>query len=206
MPVIIPCIKCQRKLRVQERLVGKLVKCPGCQTKFIAQPAAAPAAAVTPTAAVASPPAAARPAAPASPPPSRPSLAPAAVPPRAVPPAPAPRASPRAHAIEAGPPLEEITIEHLGDGITPPPASRPQRPPAAEDDFEEPRPARGKPATAPVPSSSFLGVFVTLGGILLLTIIVGLVCAWWVNSSVQSLRSGVVPQPPPQKKAGPARK
>ena len=37
MPVVIECTSCQRKLRVQDHLLGKTVKCPSCQVKFVAQ-------------------------------------------------------------------------------------------------------------------------------------------------------------------------
>jgi hypothetical protein len=37
MPILIECSSCHRKLRVQDELLGKTVKCPNCQTKFAAQ-------------------------------------------------------------------------------------------------------------------------------------------------------------------------
>jgi predicted Zn finger-like uncharacterized protein len=37
MPILIQCSSCQRKLRVQDHLLGKTVKCPNCQTKFQAK-------------------------------------------------------------------------------------------------------------------------------------------------------------------------
>jgi len=43
MPVVIECTSCQRKLRVQDHLLGRLVKCPACLVKFVAQlPAGGP--------------------------------------------------------------------------------------------------------------------------------------------------------------------
>lgn len=38
MPILIQCIQCKRKLRIQDQLVGKTIKCPSCQTKFQAHP------------------------------------------------------------------------------------------------------------------------------------------------------------------------
>ena len=37
MAIVIQCSNCQRKLRVQDHLLGKTVKCPNCQIKFLAQ-------------------------------------------------------------------------------------------------------------------------------------------------------------------------
>jgi hypothetical protein len=37
MPILIQCTSCGRKLRVQDHLLGKTVKCPNCQSKFQAQ-------------------------------------------------------------------------------------------------------------------------------------------------------------------------
>ncbi|MCI0463127.1 MAG: hypothetical protein L0Z62_39780 [Gemmataceae bacterium] len=39
MPVYIECSSCHRKLRVRTDLVGKHIRCPSCQAKFLAQPA-----------------------------------------------------------------------------------------------------------------------------------------------------------------------
>ena len=36
MPQIIECPECGRKLRVQDNLLGRKVKCPGCETTFTA--------------------------------------------------------------------------------------------------------------------------------------------------------------------------
>jgi hypothetical protein len=56
-------------------------------------------------------------------------------------------------------------------------------------------------------------VFVVLGGIMLATTLVGLLTAWWINSSVQSLRGQRLPGSPaqpfvpaPAPAAGPGRK
>jgi hypothetical protein len=38
MAILIQCVRCNRKLRVQEHLLGKLIKCPNCQSKFQAEP------------------------------------------------------------------------------------------------------------------------------------------------------------------------
>src|SRR5438128_10172 len=43
MPILILCTSCNRKLRVQDHLLGKTVKCPHCQNKFSAQPVPEPA-------------------------------------------------------------------------------------------------------------------------------------------------------------------
>src|SRR5947208_16025797 len=40
MPILIQCTSCLRKLRVQDHLLGKTVKCPSCGVKFVAQPSA----------------------------------------------------------------------------------------------------------------------------------------------------------------------
>ena len=37
MPILIQCTNCARKLRVQDQLMGKTVKCPHCQTRFQAR-------------------------------------------------------------------------------------------------------------------------------------------------------------------------
>ncbi len=39
MPEVISCPDCERKLRVPDTMLGKKVKCPGCQTIFVANPA-----------------------------------------------------------------------------------------------------------------------------------------------------------------------
>ena len=36
MPVIVSCPECEKKLRVPDNLIGKKVKCPGCQGMFTA--------------------------------------------------------------------------------------------------------------------------------------------------------------------------
>jgi hypothetical protein len=41
MPILLQCQQCQRKLRVQDNLLGKTIKCPGCQTRIVVQAAAA---------------------------------------------------------------------------------------------------------------------------------------------------------------------
>jgi hypothetical protein len=42
MPEVVTCPKCQRKSRVPDNLMGKRVKCPGCNEVFTAEAAAAP--------------------------------------------------------------------------------------------------------------------------------------------------------------------
>jgi hypothetical protein len=37
MPILCQCTSCKRKLRVLDHLLGKMVRCPNCQTKFLAQ-------------------------------------------------------------------------------------------------------------------------------------------------------------------------
>jgi hypothetical protein len=34
MPILIDCSNCHRKLRVNDNLLGKLIKCPNCRAKF----------------------------------------------------------------------------------------------------------------------------------------------------------------------------
>ena len=36
MPILVQCNYCQRRLRIQDELLGKTVKCPACSTKFVA--------------------------------------------------------------------------------------------------------------------------------------------------------------------------
>jgi DNA-directed RNA polymerase subunit RPC12/RpoP len=37
MPVLINCAACKRRLRVRDDLVGKTIRCPACQGKFVAE-------------------------------------------------------------------------------------------------------------------------------------------------------------------------
>ena len=37
MPLFTQCVNCKRRLRVQDNLIGKTVKCPHCQSVFAAQ-------------------------------------------------------------------------------------------------------------------------------------------------------------------------
>jgi hypothetical protein len=112
MPILINCPSCGRKLRVPDELLGKKVRCPGCQTMFAGTPepaAPVPAAATT---------------APADPP------APAVPPPAPAAPTlnlslddkPAPRPRPLATPQSVAP-----------EPLAPPPAPTPAPPP--EDDF-----------------------------------------------------------------------
>jgi hypothetical protein len=78
------------------------------------------------------------------------------------------------------------------EGFTEAPAPPRRKRAAVEDDIETPRQAEHRSPGHSRPSS-FVGVFVTLGSILLLTTIFGLVTAWWINSSVQSLQGRPVP-------------
>jgi hypothetical protein len=157
MPVIMPCEKCRRRLRVVDRLLGKMIRCPACRHKFRAPELedAAPlgtSAAASPVSAPAAPPARARGA----------------------------RLAPRpVHAIEAGPPPEDIALEPADDELAPVAG--------APEDLEE-APRHADTRTARPRQSSFLNVFVTLGGILLLTAVLGVLSAYWVNAGVQSLQ------------------
>jgi hypothetical protein len=38
MPELIPCPQCQRKLKVEDALLGQAVQCPACGTQFAAEP------------------------------------------------------------------------------------------------------------------------------------------------------------------------
>jgi hypothetical protein len=199
MPVIIPCVKCHRKLRVLDRLLGKLVKCPGCQTKFVA-PANGAAAATPGAAKPSSARALGRPAAPKSQPPSR---APAGPVQRTPPPSKAPLTRPFAPAASrgrAGPassPSQEITVEQGEEDFMAGPAPSVPRTRPQLGEGEPTGPLSGKrPARRPK-QSSFLRVFVTLGGILLATTILGLLCALWVNAGVQSRQGRYKDQPQP---------
>jgi hypothetical protein len=158
MPVIMPCDKCRRRLRVLDRLLGKMVRCPACRHKFRA-PELEDAAPLGTSAA------------------APPVSAPAASPARAH----GARLAPRpVHAIEAGPPPEDIALEPADDGLAPAAL-------APAEDLEE-TPPRAETRTARPRQSSFLSVFITLGGILLLTAVLGVLSAYWVNAGVQSLQ------------------
>jgi hypothetical protein len=41
MPISIQCDGCGKRLTVKDELIGKIIKCPGCQTKFKAEPTTA---------------------------------------------------------------------------------------------------------------------------------------------------------------------
>jgi len=199
MPVILPCVKCKRKLRVLDRLLGKLVKCPGCQTKFVAR---APG---TPVVTAASAPSAASHGRASAPKPPASSKAPASrtvpKPPSSKVPGSRPAVLPvsgasRARAAKAMPPPEEIPVEH-GEEDFMPAALLPRQGPQL-DEVEMTAPGARKPGARQQRQSSLIGVFVTLGGILLLTTILGLLTAWWVNSSMQYLQGSRTMNPPRQ--------
>jgi hypothetical protein len=186
MPFIIRCVKCQRRLRVLDRLAGKLVKCPACQTKFVAQMAGSAAAAKAP--------ALARPAGPSGsrtvprPPSSKVPLsrpAPSAPPSSKVP------TGPRSRVQQAVRPPEEAMVDYGEEEFMPASGAIRSRP-RPLDDLEPPPPSSVSKSGVRRPlQTPFMNVFATLGGVLLLTAIFGLATAWWVNSRVQFLQGSV---------------
>jgi hypothetical protein len=177
MPFIIRCIKCQRKLRVLDRLNGKLVRCPACQAKFVAQPSGSPAVAAAP--AMVRPfnsPSGSRTASPSSKAPlSRPA-------PNAPPSSKVPTGSrSRVH------PGEEVTVNHgedefmAGSGVM-------NASGRSLDSLEPSAPSSSKSSVRRRRQTPLVNVFVMLGGVLLLTTILGLVIAFWVNNKVQWLQ------------------
>ena len=180
MPFIIRCVKCQRKLRVLDRLHGKLVRCPACLAKFVAQPSGHPAVAATPAMARPRPfnsPSGSRTAPPSSKVPlSRP--APNAPPSSKVP------ASPR---VPSSASVEDVTVDHgedefmAGSGAM----NAPARP---LDDLEPTAPKSSKSGVRRRRQTPLVNVFATLGGVLLLTTLLGLAIAFWVNNKVQWLQ------------------
>jgi hypothetical protein len=185
MPFIIRCVKCQRKLRVLDRLAGKLVKCPACQTKFVAQAAA--------SAAVAAAPAMARPAGQSpsgsrttpKPPPS--SKVPLSRPAPSAPPSSKVPAGSRSRVGPATPPPEEAVVDHGEDEFMSGSASA-KLPPRPLDDLPPTAPGVSKSAVRRQRQTPFVNVFAVLGGVLLVTAILGLAAAYWVNSRVQYLQ------------------
>lgn len=182
MPFIIRCVKCQRKLRVLDRLAGKLVKCPACQTKFVAQRAGSPALAA---------PAMARPVPSGSrtipkPPPS--SKVPPSRPAPSAPPSSKVPTGPRSRVNQAVPPPEEATVDHGEEDFMPASAALRSRP-RPLDDIQPPPPSTVSKSGVRRPlQTPFVNVFATLGGVLLLTTLLGLATAWWINSRVQYLQ------------------
>ncbi len=179
MPFIIRCIKCQRKLRVLDRLAGKLVKCPACQTKFVAQTAASPAVAM------------ARPVGPSGsrtapkPPPS--AKVPLSRPAPGAPPSSKVPTGPRSRVNQAVSP-EVTTVDYSEEEFIPASAAMKPRP-RPLDDIQPPSPSTVSKSGVRRPvQTPFVNVFVTLGGVLLVTAILGLATAWWVNSGVQRLQ------------------
>jgi len=182
MPFIIHCPECKRKLRIQDHLNGKNIKCPGCGIKLLAKP-------TEPTA-----------------PAEVPALAPTE-------PAPAPSVAPTplAAAIQEPAQIPADFGAQLPTVIKLPPLSSPSNEeplevldpivleePSTDDQGEEtttaPPPEADEPAPKPRPDvpapspSSPLRVFALLTGLLVLTVILGLVGGWWINRSVEHVR------------------
>jgi hypothetical protein len=181
MPVILQCIKCKRKLRVLDRLIGKLIRCPACKTKFVA---ASSGSGVVSGSGVSKGKAASGSGrtVPKSMPAPRPLATPVG---RAPVTGRAPASpSPRSGAGRAGP--RDLAVEHGEEDFMAAPAVPKPRSGANLDHIEAsaPRSAKRRPA----PQASFLSVFVTLGIILLATMLLGLLCGWLVNSKIHSFQ------------------
>jgi hypothetical protein len=161
MPILIQCTGCKRKLRVQNHLLGKTVKCPNCQTKFQAEQLGE----MTP-----------------KPPGSMPAqqtseeMATLLVPP----------VNP-----ESAVPATQV-LELSEPASTPPqsPGVQVQKPTeqhtAANVAVQAPPPTPPAPAPPPPFPTPALKVFTILGGIMLLTALVGLGLSWWVAAAVDA--------------------
>jgi DNA-directed RNA polymerase subunit RPC12/RpoP len=179
MPFIIRCVKCQRKLRVLDRLQDRLVRCPACQAKFVARASGSPAVAATPAMAR----------------PVRPFNSPSGS--RAVPPSskvplsrPAPNAPPSSK-VPTGPrsrvaPGEEVTVDHGEDEFMA--DSGAMNAPPRPLDLDPTGPRSSKSGVRRRRQTPLVNVFATLGGVLLLTTLLALGIAFWVNNKVQWLQ------------------
>jgi hypothetical protein len=183
MPFIIRCVKCQRKLRVLDRLAGKLVKCPACQTKFVAQMAGSPA--------VAKAPAMARPLGPSGsrtmPKPSPSSKVPLSRPAPSASPSSKVPTGPRSRGNQAVSSPAEAMVDHGEEEFMAASSGIRSRARPLDDLHPTPSGVNKSGVRRPV-QTPLVNVFITLGGVLLLTAILGLVTAWWVNSNVQYLQ------------------
>jgi hypothetical protein len=159
MPILTQCTSCNRKLRVQDHLLGKTVKCPGCQAKFLAQPIEESAPQLTPI----GPP-------PLPPPAEESQQTPIVLPPNAELATPSVQTLELAEAAPQAPAPEPRSSERLAAVAAAPPP--------------EPAPPPTPPAPPPFPTPA-LKVFAFLGAILLLTTIVGLGFSGWLAFAVQ---------------------
>jgi DNA-directed RNA polymerase subunit RPC12/RpoP len=191
MAILIQCSNCQRTLRVQDHLLGKSVKCPNCQIKFLAQGVdgtAPPQAAAPATSVQAAEPALADNAparslgedTPVTPPLSPP----AALPDPAIPvlevtePASAPSAAPAAKP-QSG---ERIAATPLAPAALPMPPEGAEAPP-------QPAPAQPQPFETPA-----LHVLAVMAVIVLLATMLGCGLGWWVGAAVE--KAAAVTGPP----------
>jgi hypothetical protein len=178
MPVILHCIKCKRKLRVLDRLMGRLIRCPACKTKFVA--AASGTSAVAPASGRTAPASGSGRAAPKSAPPSRPLAAPRSFSKSKAPASPSPRSGP----VRAA--ARDLAVEHGEEDFMAAPAVPKPRSGPNLDHIETAAPRSSTRRRKP--PASFLSVFVTLGIIMLGTMLLGLLCGWLVNSKIHSFQ------------------
>jgi hypothetical protein len=180
MPILIQCTNCQRKLRVQDHLLGKTVKCPNCHIKFLAQVAeetAAPQAAQPPEPSLAQDAAA--------PSPIEEMLRTPVIPPMI----PAMAPDPSGQALDVTEPASAPSAAPSGmprsdEQITAVPAAGPAPPIMPVPS------ARPVPTPVPSPQGPFetpvLHVLAVLGAIVLLAAIAGCGCGWWVGAAVEN--------------------
>jgi hypothetical protein len=173
MAILVQCTNCSRKLRVQDHLLGKTVKCPICQTKFQAEQvddtSTKPPGPVAPaeveeitTTAVA----------PAANP--EPTLPPPALPTLEV----AEPASAQPHSTETA--AKEKVV--LGQAIE----TSGEAAPAAAPVLPTPQPFE----TAP------LKVFAVIAAILFLTALFGCGLGWWLGAAVQNTKAAAASETP----------
>jgi hypothetical protein len=160
MPILIQCTSCGRKLRVQDYLLGKMVKCPNCQSKIQAQALEEP-----------------TPANPAAAAPPQPTAAEDTLTP-VVPPV----------DLDMPTPLVQI-LELPKQPASTPPAPSSEEPAVVAVAAPAPPPSTGPKAPAPPAPPAFptppLKVFGVLGAIVVAAAIVALGCSWAVAAAVQ---------------------
>jgi DNA-directed RNA polymerase subunit RPC12/RpoP len=196
MPIVIQCTNCQRKLRVQDHLLGKTIKCPQCQTKFLAQVAGNNAAPQLPSASGSSGADATQPSlandAPVQ------SLAEAMLRTPVIPP------------VSSAPASVDLVVQALE--VTEP-ASAPSAPPPAGPTSGQRitgkptataaplaipvvvEPSRATPAPPQPFETSALHVLAVLGVILLLTSLLGCGLGWWIGAAVERAASVAQKEP-----------